>query len=80
MKAGMYRHYKGGYYQVLGVAQHSETRELVVVYISLDSGKAGPRMWVRPMYGEAGFDTHVRVQDSSGDDSGNVPRFQFIGD
>ena len=29
---GRYRHYKGGEYTVLGVARHSETEELVVVY------------------------------------------------
>ena len=29
---GLYRHYKGGEYEVLGVARHSETREPLVVY------------------------------------------------
>ena len=35
MEAGIYKHYKGGYYQVLGVAAHSETDEMMVVYVSL---------------------------------------------
>ena len=35
MKAGRYRHYKGGEYQVQGVATHSETGELLVVYTPL---------------------------------------------
>ena len=42
---GRYRHYKGGEYQVIGVARHSETNEPLVVYRPLynDSG-----WWVRP--------------------------------
>ena len=42
---GRYRHYKGGEYEVLAVARHSETQEPLVVYRPLynDSG-----WWVRP--------------------------------
>ena len=42
---GRYRHYKGGEYEVLAVARHSETLEVMVVYRPLynDSG-----WWVRP--------------------------------
>ena len=29
---GLYRHYKGGEYEVLGVARHSETHVPLVVY------------------------------------------------
>jgi len=36
--AGKYRHFKGGEYEVIGVATHSETHEPLVVY--------------RPLYGE----------------------------
>ena len=32
---GRYRHFKGNYYQVEGVARHSETDERLVVYLSL---------------------------------------------
>lgn len=42
---GLYRHYKGQPYRVLGTAQHSETRELLVVYQAL-YGERG--LWVRP--------------------------------
>jgi hypothetical protein len=42
---GLYRHYKGGQYEVIGVARHSETLEPLVVYRPLDS-VAG--WWVRP--------------------------------
>ncbi|MDZ4074438.1 MAG: DUF1653 domain-containing protein [Hylemonella sp.] len=42
---GRYRHYKGGEYEVIGVARHSETLEPLIVYRPLyqDSG-----LWVRP--------------------------------
>lgn len=45
-KLGKYRHYKGGEYEVIGVARHSETLEALVVYTPLynDSG-----LWVRPL-------------------------------
>jgi hypothetical protein len=42
---GIYRHYKGQRYRVLGTAHHSETMELVVVYQAL-YGDHG--LWVRP--------------------------------
>ncbi len=35
MQAGVYRYYQGGYYQVLGIAEHIETKEKMVVYIAL---------------------------------------------
>ena len=42
---GRYRHYKGGEYTVFGVARHSETDELLVVY----RPEYGVRdLWVRP--------------------------------
>ena len=31
---GRYRHFKGGYYQVLALALHTETQEQLVVYQS----------------------------------------------
>ena len=33
--AGLYRHFKGDYYRVLYVAQHTETMEPMVVYKAL---------------------------------------------
>jgi len=43
--AGIYRHYKGQRYRVLGTARHSETMEELVVYQAL-YGERG--LWVRP--------------------------------
>lgn len=46
IKPGRYRHYKGNYYDVIGVALHSETEETLVVY----RPQYGERsMWVRPL-------------------------------
>ncbi|HVK32968.1 MAG TPA: DUF1653 domain-containing protein [Burkholderiaceae bacterium] len=63
---GRYRHYKGGEYEVIGVARHSETHEPLVVYRPLynDSG-----WWVRP---HAMFFETVLV------DGVQLPRFEKI--
>ena len=42
---GVYRHYKGGSYEVIGVARHSETNEPLVVYRPLYNARG---WWVRP--------------------------------
>jgi hypothetical protein len=42
---GRYRHYKGGEYEVIGVARHSETNEPLVVYRPLYNASG---WWVRP--------------------------------
>jgi hypothetical protein len=51
VKAGqVYRHYKGGLYQIITWARHSETKELMIVYGDV----GGENIWVRParMWGE----------------------------
>ena len=45
IKKGVYRHYKGNRYEVIGVASHSETLEPMVVYRALYGEH---RLWVRP--------------------------------
>jgi len=63
IEPGLYRHYKGQHYEVLGVATHSETGESLVVYRAL-YGEFG--LWVRP---ETMFSEIVEV------DGATVPRF-----
>lgn len=66
LQPGLYRHYKGQYYLVLGIARHSETEEEMVVYRP-DYGERG--LWVRP---RTMFEELVEV------DGRQVPRFQFL--
>ena len=66
-KSGRYRHYKGGEYTVIGVAQHSESEELLVVYRP-EYGEG--RLWVRPLL------MFNQLVDTS---TGPVQRFTYIG-
>lgn len=67
LKKGIYRHYKGQLYQVLGTARHSETEEVLVVYQCLYGEY---QLWLRPI---DMFTETVTLND------GNVaPRFEFI--
>ena len=46
LQTGKYKHYKGQFYDVIGVARHSETEEELVVYRALYGEKG---LWVRPL-------------------------------
>jgi hypothetical protein len=61
---GPYRHYKGGEYEVIGVARHSETLEPLVVYRPLYNATG---MWVRPhamFFGDVQIDGERRARFS----------------
>ncbi len=64
---GRYRHYKGSDYSVVGFARHSETEELMVLYVPL-YGEGG--YWVRPA---SMFTESVTVNGEK------QPRFKLIG-
>jgi hypothetical protein len=51
IEKGLYRHYKGRQYEVIGLARHSESLEPLVVYRALyDSPDFGyGALWVRPL-------------------------------
>ena len=66
IRLGRYRHFKGNYYEVLGVARHSETGEELVVYRPLYGDRG---LWVRPL---AMFTETVER------DGKIVPRFAFV--
>jgi len=66
IKPGVYRHYKGKDYLVIGLAHHSETREPLVVYRCLYDDYS---LWVRP---EAMFKETVVI------DGKEIPRFAFV--
>jgi hypothetical protein len=42
---GLYRHYKGMFYEVIGTARHTETEEVLTLYRALYGEKG---LWVRP--------------------------------
>lgn len=68
IRPGKYRHYKGGEYQVLFLATHSETLEEMVVYRAL-YGEHG--VWVRPA---------EMWNETVNTESGKVPRFAYLGE
>ncbi len=48
IELGLYKHYKGNIYEVIGVAKHSETLEEMVVYKATYQAE-GQNLWVRPL-------------------------------
>ncbi|HET8904455.1 MAG TPA: DUF1653 domain-containing protein [Saccharospirillum sp.] len=64
--AGIYQHYKGNRYRVIGVSRHSETGESLVVYQCLYGDYS---LWVRPL------DMFMETVRIEGDD---IPRFERV--
>ncbi len=67
-KLGTYKHYKGKYYEVIGVAKHSETLEELVTYYCLYPNSKG-QLWVRPL---------KMFQEKVKADGKLIPRFQLV--
>ena len=68
IKPGKYRHFKGNYYEVIGIAHHSETMEELVVYRAL-YGERG--LWVRPA---------AMWEEVVNRDGYHGPRFEYVGE
>ncbi|MDV6291468.1 DUF1653 domain-containing protein [Rhodococcus aetherivorans] len=66
IQAGVYKHFKGGFYLVLGTLRDSETEALLVRYIKL-SGDFGE--WARP------YAMFTETIDVNGE---TVPRFRRV--
>lgn len=66
IQPGIYRHFKGNRYQVLGTATHSETGEVLVIYRALYGDF---RTWARPM------DMFTETVERDGF---RQPRFEFV--
>ncbi len=69
IKTGVYQHYKGNKYLVLGVAKHSETLAELVIYISLYDNETA-HIWARPLE----MFTEKIVKEGK-----EVMRFKYIG-
>ena len=68
VKLGVYEHYTGNKYEVIGVAKHKETKEEFVVLRALFDGYG---MWVRPL---ATFQDEVDLNGKK------VLRYKYVGD
>jgi hypothetical protein len=66
LKPGIYKHFKGNNYEVIGTAKHSETMEEMVVYRALYGEKY---LWVRPL---KMFTEEVEVNGKK------IPRFELV--
>jgi hypothetical protein len=75
VQTGIWRHYAGEYYLVIGTVQHTERDEVLVLYVPLTGNerRAGLRMRARPIGGIKGFFTPEVVGGAT------VDRFEFIG-
>lgn len=69
VKPGLYEHFKGKRYRVIGIARHSETEEDYIVYEP--QYESVSKLWIRPL---AMFTETVER------DGKTMPRFRYIGE
>lgn len=68
IQPGIYEHFKGNRYEVLGVARHSETLEEFVMYRALYGDHS---LWVRPIQ------MFLETVEHNGK---TMPRFRYVGE
>lgn len=69
IEIGVYKHYKGNKYRVLGVGCHTEKHEYYVVYTPFEHKDDLPEMWIRP---------HAMFTETVNVDGSIVPRFEKL--
>lgn len=67
VKLGVYKHFKGNVYEVIGIARHSESLEELIIYRNVNNHMD---MWARP---KAMFLSKKEV------DGKMIQRFEYIG-
>lgn len=70
-KLGLYQHYKGDLYCATGLAKHHESRQWMVLYVSLKTGTTNVRELNDP-----NADSWLQCVKVDGKE---VPRFRYIG-
>ena len=76
MKTGKYKHYKGNFYNVIGVAFHTETEEKMVIYKALyecpdlEAEYGASPYFVRP---------YKMFLETVNIDGKEVKRFEYVG-
>ena len=68
IKKGIYTHYKGNKYELVAIANHSETLEKMVVYKAL---YGDGEFWVRPL---------SMWEETVIYDGKEIPRFKYTGE
>jgi len=66
IQTGYYQHYKGGLYVVVGLAEHTETGEQLVLYSPIEQRS---KVWARPI---------AMFLESVEHFGRKVPRFEFL--
>lgn len=66
VKKGIYRHFKGHIYRVIGTAKHSETLDEYVVYVNVNNSED---IWIRPV---------GMFLETVNRDGKTFPRFEFL--
>lgn len=73
IEPGIYRHYKGGHYAVIGLGMHHESREPYVIYVSLAKGTVNLRPLHPLEWDLDGFFSSVTVAGQT------MKRFEYVG-
>jgi len=67
VRIGKYKHFKGGEYEVVGAAKHSETLAEMVLYKHVGEND----LWVRPL------EMFLEIIERDGK---AMPRFEYVGE